>query len=63
VAARGIDDGIDWRDIFRRYVDHVGACEGVSFLPDLTGEYRAERYPFSREELVAMWQAIDGKES
>ena len=26
--------GIDYRDLLRRYIQHIGACEGITYLTD-----------------------------
>jgi hypothetical protein len=48
---------LDWREMFRRYAEHVGAQEGVYFLwePGARNAYGVEmQTPWTPEE----WEAI-----
>lgn len=35
---------IDWPDLLRRYIDHVGYCEGTTFLSDSWQRELIERF-------------------
>ena len=39
---------MDYKDLLRKYIDHVGDCEGAEFLG------RGYQYGFSDDEIVAL---------
>ena len=57
---------IDYRDLLKRYMDHVGACEGVCFVYEYKDGHMGEGFhgskvPFTEEEvdeLITMFNEL-----
>ena len=55
---------VDYKELLKKYIEHVSSEEGVSFIPHDIG-LRGSRYgtwvhtidPFTVEEIEALWDA------
>lgn len=48
---------IDYKDLLRKYIQHVGECEGISYIHALNHSYMS-KVLFSDEEVNAL-QALE----
>ena len=44
---------IDYKELLAKYIEHVGECEGVDFIP----KYKDDEFSgFSNQEIDALWE-------
>ena len=54
-------------ETFKKYIDHVGACEGVDFIPRVIGDTNSfgrvnDNEGFSDNELELLWELVGWNE-
>ena len=50
---------IDYRDLLKRYIDHVGECEGVTFISHINVPAAGRRVIHFTDEEVSELEAIE----
>jgi hypothetical protein len=53
-----MDDKIDYRDLLKRYITHVGQCEGSVFIDAAMHKWHSD-VKFTAEETAALHTILD----